>query len=94
MGKNIRLKLAQTIHKPVEKEFSVRALEISDNKKGFVELIGQLSPTCPLSEEEFQVCFAATSLVFLSNFAGLYYSSRLNRNLVDLAPESTESFLH
>lgn len=37
--------------------FSVRSLEISDHKKGFVELLGQLSPTRPLSEEEFQVGF-------------------------------------
>jgi hypothetical protein len=56
-GKEHKVEIGTAIHKPVEKEFSVRALEISDNKKGFVELIGQLSPTCPLSEEEFQVCF-------------------------------------
>ncbi|KAF3328944.1 glucosamine 6-phosphate N-acetyltransferase [Carex littledalei] len=38
--------------------FSVRCLELSDHKKGFVELLGQLSTTQPLSEEEFQERFA------------------------------------
>ncbi|KAJ4752722.1 Glucosamine 6-phosphate N-acetyltransferase [Rhynchospora pubera] len=38
--------------------FSVRRLQLSDHKKGFVELLGQLSPTRPLSQEEFQERFA------------------------------------
>jgi hypothetical protein len=36
-------------------ELKVRQLEISDHAKGFIELLGQLSPCPSLSKSEFEV---------------------------------------
>ncbi|KAJ4817729.1 hypothetical protein LUZ62_030295 [Rhynchospora pubera] len=42
----------------VEENLPIRRLEISDHKKGFVELLSQLTVCPPLSESEFQARFS------------------------------------
>ncbi|KAF3331293.1 glucosamine 6-phosphate N-acetyltransferase [Carex littledalei] len=42
----------------IEGNLPIRPLEISDHKKGFVELLGQLTVCPQLTESEFQVRFA------------------------------------
>ncbi|KAM7522443.1 hypothetical protein LguiA_012345 [Lonicera macranthoides] len=45
-----------------EEEYRVRKLEISDNSKGFVELLQQLTVCHPVSEQEFHKRFQEISL--------------------------------
>ncbi|KAM7528027.1 hypothetical protein LguiB_031437 [Lonicera macranthoides] len=45
-----------------EEDYRVRKLEISDNSKGFVELLQQLTVCHPVSEQEFQKRFQEISL--------------------------------
>ena len=45
-----------------EEAYRVRKLEISDNSKGFVELLQQLTVCHPVSEQEFQKRFQEISL--------------------------------